>query len=140
MVGAEANRHFSPYAMNLIRVHLGPMPRMLRAMINDLLSAEPDITIVGNSYGAQDSLPVASAEGADILIAQERASHPGTCTAAVLLGAPAAILAVAADGRHGTGVNLVRQPISLNGGDLSLPDAVRKLLGQPNCVAVRNHD
>lgn len=117
--------------MNSIRVHLGPMPRMLRAMISDLLSAEPDMTVVGNSYGAQDSLPAASADDADILIAQERTSHPGTCTAAVLCGAPAAILAVAADGRHGTGVNLVRQAISLDGGGLSLPDAVRTLLRQP---------
>lgn len=140
MVRAASNRHFARNVMNSIRVHLGPMPRMLRAMVNDLLSAEPDMTIVGNSYGAQDSLPAASAEGADILIAQEQASHSGTCTAAVLFGAPAAILAVAADGRHGTGVNLVRQPISLNGGGLSLPDAVRKLLGQSTCIAVRNHD
>jgi hypothetical protein len=98
------------------------------------------MTIVGNSYGAEDSLPAAGADRADILIAQERASHDGTCTAAVLSGAPAAILAVAADGRHGTGVNLVRQQISLNGGGLSLPDAVRNLLGQPTCIAVRNHD
>jgi hypothetical protein len=109
-------------------------------MINDLLSAEPDMTVVGNSYGAQDGLPAANSEGADILIAQERASHSGTCTAAVLYGVPSAILAVAADGRHGTGVNLIRQPISLNGGGSSLPDAVRELLGQPSCSAVRNHD
>lgn len=114
------------------------MPRMLRAMISDLLSAEPDMTIVGNSYGEEDGLPAAGAELADILIAQEEASHPGT--AAVLFGAPAAILALAPDGRHGTGVNFVRQPISLNGSGLSLPDAVRKLLGQPTCIAVRNDD
>ncbi len=126
--------------MNPIRVHLGPMPRMLRAMVNDLLSAEADITIVGNSYGVEDSLPVASAQGADILIAQERASNPDSCTAAVILGGPAAILAVAADGRHGTGVNLVRRPISLNGGGSSLPDAVRNLLAGPEGIAVRNHD
>jgi hypothetical protein len=125
--------------MNSIRVHLGPMPQMLRALINDLLSAQPDMTIVGNSYGAQDGIPAASAEGADILIAQERPSHSGTCTAAVLFGVPSAILAVAADGRHGTGVNLVRHAVRLNGG-LSLPDAVRELLGQPTCGAVRNHD
>jgi hypothetical protein len=126
--------------MNSIRIHLGPMPRLLRTVINDLLSAEPDMTIVGNTYGIQDGLPAASAEGADILIAQERASDSGACTAAVLSGVPAAILAVAADGCRGTGVNLVRQPISLNGGGMSLPDAVRDLLGQPMCLAVRNHD
>jgi hypothetical protein len=140
MVDAEANRHFSQNAMNLIRVHLGPMPRMLRDMINDLLSAEPDITIVGNSYDAQDGLPTASAQGANIMIAQERASQPGSCTAAVLSGAPGAILSVAADGRSGTSVSLIRQPICLNGGGLSLPDAVRNLIERQAGAAVRNHD
>jgi hypothetical protein len=116
------------------------MPRMLRDMINDLLSAEPDMTIVGNSYDAQDGLPSASAQGADILISQERTAQPGSCTAAVLSGAPAAILSVATDGRSGTSINLVRQPICLNGGGLSLPDAVRNLLERPTGSAVRNHD
>lgn len=125
--------------MSSIRVHLGPMPRMLRVMIHDLLSAEPDMTIVGHSYAPRDGLPAASALGADILIAQERPAVPDEWTAAVLSGSPAAILSVARDGRSGTSVNLIRQPICLNGGGVSLPDAVRRLLDRP-MGAVRSHD
>ena len=137
---AESGPHTARKRMNTIRVHLGPMPRMLRAMINDLLSAEPDITIVGNSYSARDSLPAASSDSADILIAQERAADSCACTAAVLSGAPAAILAVAANGRDGTSVNLVRRSISMNGGGLSLPDAVRTLLDPATCAAIQHYD
>jgi hypothetical protein len=126
--------------MNTIRVYLGPMPRMLRSMISDLLSAEPDITVVGNSHREGGSLLAASTQRADILIAQEGAPGPCACAAAVLSGAPRVILAVAADGHHGTSVNLTRQSISLNGGGLSLPDAVRNLLAQSTCIAIRNHD
>ena len=125
--------------MNPIRVHLGPMPRMLRSMISDLLASEPDMTVVGNSFDAQESLHEASAQSADILIEQERAANHRTCTAAVLSGAPAAILAVATDGHDGMAVNFVRQPISLNC-EGSLPNAVRQLLGGSACLVVRNHD
>jgi hypothetical protein len=124
--------------MSSIRIHLGPMSRMLRAMIQDLLSAEPDMIIVGHSYAPKDGLPAASALGADILIAQERPTAPDDGTAAVLSGAPAAILSVATDGRSGTSVNLVRQPVCLNGG-VSFPDAIRGVLDRPS-GAVRSHD
>lgn len=116
--------------MSAIRIHLGPMPRMLRAMINDLLNVEPDMTVVGNSFSDETSLSEASAEHADILIAQASAAVPATCTAAVLSGSPTAILAVEADGNNGTGVKLVRRPISLSGGGSSLAEAVRSLLAQ----------
>jgi hypothetical protein len=122
--------HMATVLMSLIRVHVGPMPRMLRAMINDLLKAEPDMAIVGNSFADEDSLCEASAQSADVLIARDTASEPGTCTAAMLSGSPSAILAVAVDGHDGTCVNLVRRAINLNAEGSSLPDAIRELLSR----------
>lgn len=118
----------APGFMNPIRVHLGQMPRMLRTIINDVLTAERDIMVVGNSVNPEDSLQAASAESADMLITQEQASNNDSCIGAVLSGVPPAILAVAANGHHGTCISLVRRPISLDGDGSSLPDAVRELL------------
>ena len=57
--------------MNQIRVHLGPMPRMLRSVINDLLASEPDVAIVGNSQDGRPSFVAASAERADVLVTSQ---------------------------------------------------------------------
>ena len=126
--------------MNPIRVHLGQMPRMLRTIINDVLAAEQDITVVGNSVNAEDSLRAASAERADMLITQEQATRTDNCIAAVLSGVPHAILAVAVNGHHGTSISLVRRPINLDGDGSSLPDAVRELLRSSSSSGRQNHD
>ena len=118
-------------SMGPIRIHLGQMPPMLRAMINDLLTAEPDMAVVGNSYAGDDSLLAASSESAELLIAQEQTSLGETCLSAVITDSPAAILAISTSGNSGTSVNLVRRPISLEGtGALALPDTVRAILGR----------
>jgi DNA-binding NarL/FixJ family response regulator len=113
--------------MSHIRVHLGEMPRMLREMITNLLSSEPDMTVVGHTSKTGESLSTAHAERADIVITQEHASPEESCTAAVLSGAPAAILAVAADGQDGTGVSLIRRSISISAEGSTIADAVRQL-------------
>jgi DNA-binding NarL/FixJ family response regulator len=140
MCGGRLRQQIARDPMNPIRVHLGDMPRMLRTMINDLLTAEPDMTIVGNTFDGEESLPAASAECADILIAQKHPSIDDTCTGAVLSGAPAAILAVAADGHDGTTISLVRRPISLDGNGSSLAYAVRELLRRPAALGLQNQD
>ncbi|MFL6728635.1 MAG: hypothetical protein ACJ8D6_08835 [Sphingomicrobium sp.] len=117
--------------MNPIRIHLGQMPPMLRAMINDLLAAEADMAITGNSYEGDDSLLAASAESADMLIAQERTSLGATSLSAVITENPSAILAISPSGNGGTSVNLVRRPITLDGaGGGALAHTVREILGR----------
>jgi hypothetical protein len=118
--------------MDSIRVHLGQMPPMLRAMINDLLAAEPDIAIVGNSYGGDDSLLDADADRADVLIAQEAAVSTG-CMGVVVAGTPCAILTISESGHTGTGVKLVRDPVSLTGSGTALAGAVREIVARHSC-------
>jgi DNA-binding NarL/FixJ family response regulator len=112
--------------MHPIRVHLGKMPRMLRAMIQNLLTSEPDFAVVPETRNGEDSLPTAHAERADVLI--------------VSSDAPAAILAVDADGQHGRGVSLIHAPIN-NGTDGStLADAVRRLLSSSASIELETED
>ena len=140
MFGSRLRQQTARDPMNPIRVHLGDMPRMLRTMINDLLTAETDMTIVGNTFDDEDSLPAASAEHADILIEQRHARFDDSCTGVVLSGAPAAILAVAADGHEGTGISLIRRPINLGGNGSSLASAVRELLTSPAALSRPDQD
>lgn len=114
--------------MRPIRVHLGTMPRMLRAMVSDLLTSEPDMTVVGSTTNDAESLRQAHAERADIIIEQEQESLEDTCTAAVLSGAPAAILAVGVDGQRGLGVSMVRRSVNIGTDGSTLADVVRALL------------
>jgi|KBSSwiStaDraftv2_1062776.scaffolds.fasta_scaffold156577_3 chemotaxis response regulator CheB len=113
-----------------IRIHLGQMPPMLRTMINDLLEAEPDMAVVGNSYAGDDALLAASTAKADMLISQEQTSLGDNCLSAIITENPAAILAISSSGEGGTSVNLIRRPISLDtGGGSGLADTVRDILG-----------
>jgi hypothetical protein len=117
--------------MSPIRIHLGQMPPMLRTMISDLLQAEPDMAIVGNSAADDNSLLDASSGKADMLILQEQTSLGDTCLSAIVTDNPAAILAISCSGDSGTSVNLVRRPISLDtAGGSALPDTVREILGR----------
>ncbi len=114
--------------MDSIRIHLGPMPPMLREMIDGLLTGESDMTVVGNSYGTEESLLAASSAGADVLIAQESSLNSG-CVGAVLTGNPSAILTISAGGDGGTSVKLIRDSVSLTGtGSSPLADTVREIL------------
>ena len=118
--------------MSPIRVHFGPMPSMLRAIIGDLLGEEPDIVIVGNSSpGNDDCLRAAREQKAEIIIAQDALDGGTTCLDLILADPPLGVLAVAGDGRSAAGVSLARAPVSLEAGSSSgLADAIRRLVGQ----------
>ena len=117
-----------PPVVTLIRVHVGNMPRMLRAIINDLLMAEPDIVVVGNSPHNDDSFQAARAEEADLLIAHEPSPTEDTCLFAFINSAPGNILAISKSGTFGTA--LTRRTISLNESkSQGLAHAIREVMG-----------
>lgn len=100
-------------------------------MITDLLAAESDMVIVGNSEATDDSLLTAMAERADMLITQD-SSVADSCLTAVLDSNPAAILAISSNGNAGTSVNFVRSAVSLAKGESSsLANTIRQVASGP---------
>jgi len=110
-----------------IRIHLGPMPTMLRSILGDLLRQHPDMVVVGESAPSEDSLKTARDERADLLITEDGAGGSGTCLDAILKGPRLGIVALSADGRRASAVNLVRQPILDDEEQQSLADAIRRI-------------
>ena len=112
--------------VNPIRIHLGPMPEMLRTIVGDLLGREQDILVVGRSHEGEDTLRKAKDEQADVLITHEQESEHNLCLGQILAATPLSILSISGDGRTADAVDLVRRPVTLNGGSASaLADAVR---------------
>ena len=101
--------------MNPIRIHLGPMSEMLRTIIEDLLSLERDIVVVGNSRQQHDVLKRACDERADMLITQSRHDAGDTSLDAILAASPVRIMAINPDGKEAAVFNLTRHAIALNG-------------------------
>lgn len=123
--------------MNPIRVHLGPMPEMLRAIIGDLLSIEPDIVIAGTSAHHRDCLKEARDGQAEILVAQDVPHDGSTCLDLILAGPPLGVLAVSPGGQSAAGVSLTRQPITLDKGSPSiLADAIRRMAADLSAAPV----
>ncbi len=122
--------------MNPIRVHLGPMPEMLRTIMSDLLSQEPDMVIAGESGRHEDSLPNAREQHADILVTQDNLRQSDTsCLALVLADPPLGIFAVSADGHSAAGVTLVRRRISVESqGRSMLAAAIRRMAAELDTV------
>jgi hypothetical protein len=117
--------------VNPIRVHLGPMPPMLRMIVGDLLGREPDIVIAGSSARDGDCLREARDEQAEIVIAQDVQHGGSTCLDLILAEPPLGVLAVAPDGHSAAGVTLARQPITLETGSPSiLADAIRTMAAE----------
>lgn len=118
--------------MNPIRVHLGPMPEMLRTIMGDLLSQEPDMIIAGESGRHEDPLPNAREQRADVLITQDGARHgDGSCLDLVLAEPPLGIFAVSADGHSAAGVTLVRRRIAVeSAGRSTLAEAIRHMAAE----------
>jgi hypothetical protein len=103
------------------------MSALLSQMITDLLSSEGDIEIVGRADGGGDSLLAARAEGANMIITQERAAAEDPYLGAVMDDLPLTILAIASSGSSSTSINFSRQEIRLRGeGAPSLADVIRK--------------
>jgi len=104
------------------------MPKMLRAIVGDLLDREKDLVVVGRSERGQDTLQMVQDEQADVLITQDRARNDNLCLDRILSAAPISILAISDDGRTADAVGLIRRPVILNGGDTSgLAEAVREI-------------
>jgi len=111
-----------------IRVHLGPMPEMLRTIMGDLLSQAPDIVVAGESARSEDSLCQAREERADVVVTQDPTQAGASCLDLVLADSPMGIFAVSADGRNASGVTLRRRRISVeSGGHSILVEAIRQM-------------
>ena len=115
--------------MTKVRIHLAQMPVLLSQMISDLLAPETDMEIVGCADGTRDSLLAARAEGANMIIMQEKATGGELCLDAVVDDPPLTILAIAPNGSTSASINISRQEIGLPAGADSLADVVRKAAG-----------
>lgn len=112
-----------------IRLHLGPLPPMLRTMIRDLLSGEPDMLVVGDSEATDNSMLAARAEQADLVITHERAADR-SCLGELIRDDAPKILAISPDGESGKSVRMMREPYSLSRGNCSsLAQAIRQIVG-----------
>ena len=123
--------------MTPIRVHLGPMPEMLRTIIGDLLGREADIVIAGNSTRSEHCLRAARRQNAVIIVAQDDPNAGSDCLDLILAEPPLGVLAVSADGQSAAGVSLARAPITLNTGSRSIfADTIRRMAAQLGVEAV----
>lgn len=91
------------------------MPEMLRTIIEDLLSLESDILVVGRSNRQDGVLREARDEGADMLITQSGPEAGDQSLEAILSAAPVKIFAIDLDGRQAAVVDLTRRAIALEG-------------------------
>lgn len=120
--------------MTTIRVHLGPMPEMLRTIIGDLLGNETDLVVVGSSAPGEDALRQAQKDDADVLITDYRGRQASSLLDGLLSATPISVLAISNDGQSADAVCLIRRhPVSLGqGGQSRLADTVREIVGQIN--------
>ena len=113
--------------MTPLRIFLGPMPEMLRTIVNDLLSRETDIVMVGGSRGIGDPLLQARHQGADVLITED-APNDSTCLSALMSGRPLSIFVIGADGREAAAIKLARKRVGLDSGSqATLAEAIRQV-------------
>jgi len=121
--------------MNPIRIHLGPLPEMLRSNGSDLLSAEHDMLVTGCSKEAETALGDAREVRADVLITEDIAGAGSKCLEAILAPAPLTVFAVSADGRGAAAVSLVRRTVELErGSGPALASSIRDLARNPDEV------
>ena len=103
------------------------MPEMLRTIVEDLLSLEEDIVVVGCSEHRGGVLQEARAEGADMLITQSGQESKDASLDAILSAAPVKIFAIGADGREAAVVDLTRCAVTIEGdGHTLLGQAIRE--------------
>ena len=111
-----------------VRIHLGPMPPMRRRIVCDLLSAEPDLVVVGSSGADEEPLEQARRQLADMMIMEDRRAD-GTSTLDLIISGPlVSIFAIAPDGQTAAAVDFIRRPINLDTGrKAAFADAIRSL-------------
>jgi DNA-binding NarL/FixJ family response regulator len=107
------------------------MPGMLSTIVDDLLSRESDIVVVGRSVDREDALLRAREERADVVITED-SNQGSTCLNAILSGPPLSIFALAPDGLGAVAIDLTRRKVRLDGDKETLADAIRQLtVSQP---------
>lgn len=109
-----------------IRVLIGPMPGMLRAIVDDLLANEPDLIVVGCSDDPESALVSAREARADMLITQSFESGQRSCLEAILTGPPLSIFAIEESGHDAAVTKLDRRPIDLSSNAGALAAAIRR--------------
>lgn len=97
-----------------IRILLGPMPEMLRAMIEDLLSSEADMLVVGQSDEPDTALTSATKTKADMLITQSSDDGQDNLLDAIVCGSPFSIFAISGSGHHATAIHMVREAVGFD--------------------------
>lgn len=94
-----------------IRVLLGPMPGLLREMLEDLLSCESDMVVLGQSETGIKALTSASEAKADMLIMQSEAGEKADVLNSIVEGAPFSIFAISETAKHATAVRFVHEDV-----------------------------
>lgn len=114
--------------MNPLRIHLGQMPHLLRAIINDLISKEPDLIVVGSSGLGDDPLRRAAEQQADMVITKQGIDSGSACLDVIVAQSPLSIFAISADGTDATAITMVRSSIALDTVERgNLADAIRRV-------------
>ena len=114
-------RHFNPQMQQLrasnrdrIRVLLGPMPDLLREMIEDLLSCESDMIVLDRSDNAAGALATACNAPADLLIMQAGEDRESGLLDAIIQAPPFSIFAISPSGEDATAINFVHEAVAFD--------------------------
>ena len=106
------------------------MPDLLREMIEDLLSSENDMVVLGHSEMPETALITACSEQADMLVMQT-----GDCAECVLDGlvrsSPFSIFAISPSGTDATAVKLVHQDVVFDASSRSAFAAAIRSVARP---------
>jgi len=114
-----------------IRVLLGPMPDLLREMLEDLLSCESDMVVLGRSETGAAALTSASDASADMLIMQSETDGKDGLLSSIVDGPPFSIFAISATGEHATAVRFVHEDVVFDASSRSAFAAAIRRIARP---------
>ncbi|WP_206185449.1 hypothetical protein [Sphingosinicella sp. CPCC 101087] len=104
------------------------MPATLLAGVEELISREADLVVVGSTGPEEDPLVRALEEQADMLITIEPTATGTTCLEAILRRPPLKIFAIARDGREGRAVDIAARRVRFDqDNDSAFANAVRQV-------------
>jgi DNA-binding NarL/FixJ family response regulator len=84
-----------------IRIVLAGMPMMLLDIISEIVSSEPDLTVVEKIGEGSDVGAAARRVRADVVVVQQSSDEPQTAEAALLSEQQFRVIALADDGHRG---------------------------------------
>ena len=90
------------------------MPDLLREMVEDLLSCESDMVVLGRSENAMAALAAACSAPADMLIMQAGEDRTSGMLDAIVKAPPFSIFAISASGKDATAVNFVHEAVAFD--------------------------